>query len=57
MTRRKTYAIEERMSGDWIERWTGFSSRKKANIFLRRMKARYGPLRLVRITRKILGDR
>lgn len=50
--KRKSYAIEEHMSGDWIERWSGFTSLKKARSFAQKMDGQcHGRLRVVRVTR------
>ena len=50
--RMKTYAIEERMSDEWVQRWSGFTSLKKARDFMRRVEsAVYGPMRIVRVVK------
>lgn len=57
MTKGKTYAIEEAMSGNWIERWSDFSSLKKARGFARKMDSQsHGRLRIVCVTRKPCVD-
>lgn len=50
---RKSYAVEERMSGDWIERWRGFSSLKHARAVALKMDSQcHGALRIVRVIRQ-----
>lgn len=53
MSKRKSYAVEERLSGDWIERWTGFTSFIAAVSFARKIDNQtHGRLRIVRVTRE-----
>ena len=51
--KRKSYAVEELMSGEWLERWSGFSSLKKAKAFIHVIDGQcHGRLRVVRILRE-----
>lgn len=57
---RKSYAVDEQMSNEWLERWSGFTSVRAAETFARKMDrfARkmdgqcYGALRVTRVTRE-----
>lgn len=49
----KSYVIEESMSGNWIERWSGFYSLRAAKSFARSMDSHcHGKLRIVRLLRE-----
>lgn len=51
--KRKTFSVEERMSGDWIERWTGFTAFAAAIAFARKMDNQcHGKLRVVLVVRQ-----
>ena len=53
MIKKKSYAIEEMMSDDWIERWSGFKSLAKARDYARWASTTgCGRLRIVRVTRE-----
>jgi hypothetical protein len=54
--RKKSYAIEECMSGLWFERWALFPSEKSARAFARLMKKKYiySRFRIVRVIRQQL---
>lgn len=53
--KKRSYAIEELMSGDWIERWSGFSSLTKALAFAHKMDNQcYGRLRVIRVLREFV---
>ena len=52
---RKEYAVQERLSGEWGDRWSGFKSQIAANRFMRKMNSiAHGALRVVKITREIM---
>ena len=53
----KSYAIEERMSGAWVERWAAFASAKVARAFARKVDGQcHGRLRVVKVLRQPLKD-